>query len=86
MAKTIGNGMAVALITTLYGVIFARLIFLPAASTLQQKEEIEYFRNTMVVEGLIMLSEKKSPRYMQDRLNSFLDPQIHFDIDKQLRA
>tara|TARA_B100001123_G_C15277319_1_gene1012658 strand:+ start:636 stop:1442 length:807 start_codon:yes stop_codon:yes gene_type:complete len=86
MAKTIGVGMAIALITTLYGVILARLLFLPAASTLQQKEEIELFRNTMVIEGLIMLAEKKSPRYMQDRLNSFLDPSIHFDIDRQIRG
>lgn len=85
LMQNVGNGMALALITTLYGVVFARLMFLPASVTLQQKEEIERFRNLMVAEGLIMLAEKKSPRYMQDRLNSFLDPQIHFNIDKQLR-
>lgn len=81
----IGTGLSLALITTLYGVVFARLIFLPASLQLQQKEEIERFRNYMVIEGLIMLAEKKGPRYMQDKLNSFLDPSIHFDIDKQLR-
>lgn len=85
LMKTVGSGMALALITTLYGVFFARMVFLPAATQLQQKEEIERFRNLMVIEGLIMLSEKKSPRYMQDRLNSFLDPGIHFNIDRQLR-
>lgn len=79
----IGEGLSLALITTLYGVVFARLLFLPAALRLQQKEEIERFRNYMVVEGLIMLAEKKGPRFMQDRLNSFLDPAIHFNIDKQ---
>lgn len=86
LMANVGNGMALALITTLYGVVFARLMFLPAATKLQQKEEIERFRNLMVIEGLIMLSEKKSPRYMQDRLNSFLDPSIHFNIDRQLRT
>ncbi len=85
LMKMVGEGMALALITTLYGVVFAQLMFGPAATKLQQKEEIERFRNLMVIEGLIMLSEKKSPRYMQDRLNSFLDPSIHFNIDKQLR-
>ncbi len=84
LMQNVGNGMALALITTLYGVVFARLVFLPAALKLQQKEEIERFRNLMVIEGLILLSEKKSPRYMQDRLNSFLDPNIHFNIDKQM--
>lgn len=80
----LGNGMSLALLTTLYGVVVARMIFTPAALKLLQKEEIERFRNEMVVEGLVMLAEKKSPRYMQDRLNSFLDHTIHFNMDKQL--
>lgn len=78
----IGEGMALALVATLYGVVFPRLILMPAASMLQQKEEIHRHRNYMMVEGLVMLAEKKGPRYMQDRLNSYLDPDIHFDIDK----
>ncbi len=78
----LGQGLAVALLTTLYGVVFARLVFLPAALKMEQKEEMTHFRNQLVAEGLAMLSEKQSPRYMQDRLNSFLDPGIRFDIDK----
>ncbi len=85
MMEVVGKGMALALITTLYGVVFARMMFLPAATQLNQKEEIERFRNLMVIEGLILLSEKKGPRFMQDHLNSFLDPSIMFNIDKQLR-
>ena len=83
MAK-LGNGLSLALLTTLYGVVVARMILTPAALKLLQKEEIQLFRNEMVVEGLVMLSDKKNPRYMQDRLNSFLDPDIHFNLDKQL--
>ena len=77
--------MALALTATLYGVFFARMVFLPAANKLMQKEETERFRNFMMVEGLIMLAEKKTPRFMQDRLNSFLEPHQHFDIDRQLK-
>ena len=39
------------MLTTLYGVIFARVIFLPAASKMQQREQIYKFRNGIVVEG-----------------------------------
>lgn len=85
MMRNVGTGMALALVATLYGVFFARLVFLPAANKLMQKEETERFRNLMVVEGLIMLAEKKTPRFMQDRLNSFLEPHQHFDIDRQLK-
>lgn len=86
MVGTIGTGMSLALIATLYGVVLARMVFLPAASKLLQKEETERFRNMMVVEGLAMLADKKSPRFMQDRLNSYLEPLHHFDIDRQLRV
>lgn len=85
MVKVIGSGMSLALISTLYGVLLARMVFLPAASQLLQQEESERFRNQMVVEGLVMLAEKKAPRFMQDRLNSYLEPQNHFDIDRQMR-
>ena len=82
----LGAGLAVALITTLYGVILARLIFAPAASKLTQREEIGRFRNYLIAEGLAMLADKASPRHIQDRMNSYLDPTIRYDIDKQLKA
>lgn len=81
----IGNGLAVALLATLYGIISARLICLPAADKLMQKEEIMRFRNYMMTEGLVLLAERQSPRFMQDRLNSFLEPSIHFNLDEQLK-
>ena len=81
----IGTGLAVALLATLYGIITARLFCLPAADKLMQKEEIMRFRNYMMTEGLVLLAEKQSPRYMQDKLNSFLDPAIHFNIDLQIK-
>jgi len=78
----LGKGLAVAMLTTLYGVIFSRMIFMPAASKMSQRESILRFRNYILVEGLVLLADKKSPRYIQDYLNGFLDPAIHFNIDK----
>ena len=40
------------------------------------------FRNMLLAEGLALLADRKSPRFIQDKMNSFLDPAIHFDIDK----
>lgn len=78
----LGPGMAVALITTLYGVLLPRLILLPAASKIQQREEIVRFRNYLVAEGLAHLADRKPPRFIQDAMNSYLDPSLHFDVDK----
>ena len=81
----LGGALAVALITTLYGVLLARLVFAPAATKRQQREEIARFRSYMIAEGLAMLADKASPRHIQDRMNSYLDPTIRYDIDKQLK-
>lgn len=83
--EKLGTGLSLALLTTLYGVVYARMILVPASLQLLTGEEIHRFRNYLILEGLVMLAEKKSPRYMQDRLNSFLDPDIHFNIDKQIK-
>jgi chemotaxis protein MotA len=82
----IGGGLAVALLATLYGIIMARLFCLPAADKLMHKEEVMRFRNYMITEGLVLLAENQTPRYMQDKLNSFLEPAIHFELDAQLKV
>lgn len=82
----LGAGLAMALVTTLYGIMLARLVFAPAAAKLQQREEIFRFRNLMIVEGLSMLAEEASPRRIQDHINSYLDPTIWCDIDRQLKG
>ncbi len=81
----IGIGLAVALVTTLYGIMLARLVFAPAANKIQQREEIFRFRNYMIVEGLAMVADEASPRKIQDHMNSYLDPTIRYDIDRQLK-
>jgi chemotaxis protein MotA len=82
----LGPGLAVALNTTLYGVLLARMVFVPAANKLQQRQEIMRFRHELVVEGFSLLAEKRSPRFIQDRMNSFLDPSIRFNIDQQMKS
>ena len=76
----LGAGMAVAMLTTLYGVIFAQMIFVPAAVKLQQKEEMIRFRNTLLIEGFLMLADQKPGREIQDKLNSYLAPKAWFDV------
>jgi len=81
----LGKGLAVALITTLYGVFMARMLFLPAAAKAEQKEQIARFRNYLLLEGFVMLAENRSPQYMVDKMNSFLDPAIQYRR-KQMRG
>jgi len=73
-AASLGKGLAVALLTTLYGVAIARLVFQPAADKNLQRQDIYRFRNCLMMEGFVMLAEQQTPRYIEARINSFLDP------------
>lgn len=81
----VGKGLSVALLATLYGVITARMIYIPAASKIIQKQEGLRFRNQLITEGMVQLVANKSPRYIQDWLNSFLRPESHYDIDAKIQ-
>ena len=78
--SVIASGMAVALITTLYGVLFANLLFKPAARKLEQKFSITRYRDLILLEGISMLPNKPHPYIIQYQLNRYLDPTNHFDI------
>jgi chemotaxis protein MotA len=81
-----GSSLAVSFLSTLYGVVTARMFYMPAAAKLQQKLDCQYFRNHLVVEGMVMLVAGKSPMYIQDRLNSFLRPEIHDSLNTTIKA
>lgn len=81
--EKLGAGLAVALLTTLYGVLFAQLVFIPAARKIEEKENMLRFRNSLILQGFVLLASSKSPMFIQDSLNSFLDPNFHFSIAKK---
>ena len=78
--------MGIAMLSTLYGILAARLLCLPAADRLLQKEDKRNFRHYMITEGLALLAQKQKPYYVQDRLNSFLEPSRHIDLGLYLRS
>ncbi len=70
----LGKGLALALITTLYGVLLANLLFKPTAAQVTEKQEQEYFRHELITDGFVMLAEKKDSLLIQDRLNAYIKP------------
>jgi chemotaxis protein MotA len=75
-----GPGLALALITTLYGVIAARFVFLPASTKVKQIYGIQRFRNYLLLEGVGLIMQKRSALYIQDRLNSFMDTKYRLSV------
>ena len=71
---SIGPSMAVALLTTLYGAVFAFLVFIPMADKLECRTKDEARNMSVVIMGVDSLLKGENPRFMRDKLDSFLEP------------
>jgi chemotaxis protein MotA len=78
----IGSSLSVSFLSTLYGVVSARMVYMPAAAKLRQSISKRRFRNQLITEGMVMLVSDKTLMYIQDRLNSFLRPELHNYLDQ----
>ncbi len=69
---TLGPNMAVALITTFYGVVLANLVFTPIAKKLKAQSDNENLQKELYLEGLLSIQDGENPRIIKDKLTSFL--------------
>lgn len=72
----IGPAMAVALLTTLYGAVFANLIFLPLAEKLELRSKEEGLNRELVLAGVEAIARGENPRLIEQHLKVFLAPKI----------
>ena len=69
-----GASMAVALITTLYGSLFANFLFLPFADKLKGKNDDKKVQSAIMTEGILLIAQKAHPLQVRERLNAYLPP------------
>lgn len=70
----IGAGMAVALVTTLYGALAANIVFIPMAGKLEFRSREEVRRKELVIEGILSIQSGDNPRIVREKLKTFLPP------------
>jgi chemotaxis protein MotA len=70
----IGKGMAVALITTLYGSVVANVICLPFAEKLAFLNKQELLSLEIIIRGIMDIQSGENPRVIQQKLSTFLPP------------
>lgn len=80
--SSIGAGMAVALLTTLYGAVVANLVALPIAGKLKIRSSEELLLRNIVIEGIQSIQLGESPRVVEDKLKVFLPPSVRAEIGK----
>ncbi|MDF1613725.1 MotA/TolQ/ExbB proton channel family protein [Desulfurivibrio dismutans] len=71
---SIGPGMAVALLTTLYGAVLANFLFIPIADKLALRSQEEEQNRQLIIEGVLGILKGLNPRVMEEFLETFLPP------------
>lgn len=70
----IGGGMAVALLTTLYGAVVANVICVPLAGKLEARAKEETAVREMIIAGVAAIGGGATPRAMEEQLKTFIAP------------
>lgn len=82
----IGPGMAVALITTLYGALIANLFSGPLADKLASRDAEEVLTKTIIVTGVMAIQSGDNPRVVESKLMTFLPPAVRDAAGKEQQA
>jgi chemotaxis protein MotA len=72
----LGPAMATALLATLYGAVIANMICLPIADKLHVKLEEEDVSRSLIIDGILMIRDSKSPSLVKEMLVAYL-PEHH---------
>lgn len=68
----LAQGMAVALITTLYGSLLANIFFIPMSTKLKARHDEEFLCKNLIMEGVTAIQEGENPKFIEEKLYKLL--------------
>jgi len=71
-ASSLGHGIAVAFVATIYGVGFANLFLLPLAGRIKAAVHQQTQYREMLLEGLLSIADGENPRSIEVKLQGFM--------------
>ena len=74
--NALGPGMAVALITTMYGSMLANMFAIPTAKKLAARSAQEVKSMELMVEGILAIQAGENPRIVEEKLKVYLPPKM----------
>ncbi len=72
--SSIGPAMAVALLTTMYGAMFANLFGGPYKAKLEYRSSQEQLIREIMIGGIMAIQAGDNPRIVEQKLNAYLPP------------
>ena len=82
----IGPGMAIALLTTMYGAIIANIFLGPISGKLAIYSSKEVMAKRMIIEGIMAIQSGDNPRIVEHKLSVFLSPKLRPASDEGKEA
>lgn len=73
-SANIGPSMAIALVTTLYGLAVSNFIFVPIAENLTKQSQEDFTLRLMVIEGIMLIQEGEPVKYVEESVKAYLLP------------
>jgi len=81
--SSIGRGMATALLTTFYGSLMANLVFIPLAGKLDARSKQEVATKQLIIEGVASIQAGVNPRLVEEKLKSFVAPNVRKSLENK---
>lgn len=78
----IGGTMAFAMLTTVYGIVAANLVFKPLAIKMERRTSKHLMEMTTLMEGILQIHEKRHPTLIRETLESYY---AHFQTQEPER-
>ncbi|MFC1671491.1 motility protein A [Spirochaetota bacterium] len=82
--SAIGPGMALALVTTLYGAVLANGFLIPIANKLEIRGNEEILMKMIMIEGTLSIQAGDNPRIVRDKLIAYLEPSQRLEITQEV--
>jgi len=72
---SVSSDMAIALVSTFYGLLLANLVFKPITSKLELRRNQHILSLSLLSEGIALIHQNRTPSVVRDTLTSFLQEQ-----------
>jgi chemotaxis protein MotA len=82
----IGPGMAIALLTTMYGALIANGVALPISDRLARRSSEEVLMKTIIIKGVMAIQSGDNPRIVEQKLRTFLPPAARVQTEQEEAA
>lgn len=71
-----GQSLAVAFVTTLYGILLAQCVFKPTAASIVELQEGDHFRGQLIKQAFVSLAEKQQQDIVENQLSVLVDTTV----------